>query len=88
MSAVLHLATDPMLSGALAVNPEKVKPGWLGLTVVLILCVATYLLWRSMNRQLNKVRFDEAADEDAIDTNDGEASPQSAGSPDDEGPKV
>ncbi|MGH3356773.1 MAG: hypothetical protein ACRDOJ_12825 [Nocardioidaceae bacterium] len=61
------------VSGALAprvvaaVDPEKVKPGWLGLTVVLILCVVTFLLWRSMNHQLKKVHFEESTGEDTED---------------------
>ena len=38
-----------------AVDPENARPGWIALGLVLALCVATYLLWRSMNRQLNKI---------------------------------
>ena len=40
---------------------DKVKPGLLGFLVVLALGVVTYLLWRSMNRQLRKVDFEEGA---------------------------
>ena len=40
---------------------DKVKPGLLGFLVVLALGVVTYLLWRSMNRQLRKVDFEEPA---------------------------
>jgi len=43
----------------LAVDPSQVKPGWLGLVVVLGIAVAVVVLWRSMNRQLKKVDFDE-----------------------------
>jgi len=43
----------------LAVDPAKVKPGWLALVIVLLMGLATYLLWRSMNRQLKKVNFDD-----------------------------
>lgn len=42
-----------------AVDPERVKPGWLGLVVVLAIAVAIVVLWRSMNRQLRKVDFEE-----------------------------
>ncbi|MDQ4085259.1 MAG: hypothetical protein M3165_05520 [Actinomycetota bacterium] len=42
-----------------AVDPEKVKPGWLALVIVLLMGLATFLLWRSMNRQLDKVHFDD-----------------------------
>ena len=53
MNTLLTAAT------VLAVNPEKVKPGWLALVIVLLMGLATFLLWRSMNRQLKKVHFDE-----------------------------
>jgi ABC-type nickel/cobalt efflux system permease component RcnA len=42
-----------------AVDPSKVQPGWLALVIVLLMCAATYVLWRSMNRQLKKVHFDD-----------------------------
>jgi hypothetical protein len=45
----------------LAVDPTKVKAGWLALVIVLLMCLATYLLWRSMNRQLKKVDFDDGS---------------------------
>jgi ABC-type nickel/cobalt efflux system permease component RcnA len=44
-----------------AVNPAEVKPGWLALVIVLLMCLATFLLWRSMNHQLKKVHFDEGS---------------------------
>ena len=40
----------------LAYDPDKVKPGWIALFVVLGLAVATFLLWRSMNTQLGKIQ--------------------------------
>jgi hypothetical protein len=46
----------------LAVDPAKVKPGWLALVILLLMGLATYLLWRSMNRQLKKVNFDDGVD--------------------------
>jgi hypothetical protein len=46
----------------LAVDPAKVKPGWLALVIILLMGLATYLLWRSMNRQLKKVDFDDGVD--------------------------
>jgi hypothetical protein len=51
----------------LAVEESRVTPGLLGFVVVALLGVATWLLIRSMNRQMRKVRFDErphAADVD------------------------
>lgn len=45
-----------------ALDPAQVKPGWLGLVVVLAIAVAIVILWRSMNRQLRKVDFDDGGD--------------------------
>ncbi len=41
----------------LAYNPNDVKPGWIALVLVLVLCVVTTLLWRSMNSQLRKIQM-------------------------------
>jgi hypothetical protein len=41
------------------VPAEKVSPGWLGLGVVVVLGIATWLLLRSMNKQLKKIDFEE-----------------------------
>jgi hypothetical protein len=46
-----------------AIQDNKVSPGVLGFLVVAALGVATWLLIRSMNRQLHKIDFKE----DAID---------------------
>jgi hypothetical protein len=40
-------------------DPNTVKPGALGLVVVLALVVATALLLRSFTRHLKKIDFDE-----------------------------
>ena len=47
------------LAVVLAKGPpaEEVRPGLLGFLVIAALGVVTYLLWRSMNRQLRKVDF-------------------------------
>ena len=45
------------------VNPEKVRPGWVALLIVLALAAATFLLWRNMGRQMKKIDFDENATE-------------------------
>jgi hypothetical protein len=46
-----------------AIQDQKVSPGVIGFLVVASLGVATWLLIRSMNRQLHKIDFAE----DAID---------------------
>jgi len=42
-----------------AIQDNKVSPGVLGFLVVAVLGVATWLLIRSMNKQMRKVDFDE-----------------------------
>lgn len=37
-------------------NPQDVKPGWIALLIVAGLAVATFLLWRSMNTQLRRIK--------------------------------
>ena len=49
------------------VDPDTVKPGVIGLVVVLALVVATALLLRSFTRQLKKIDFDEEADDVTAD---------------------
>ncbi len=44
------------VTGLLAYDPSKVKPGWIAFFIVMALVVATFLLWRSMNTQLGKIR--------------------------------
>lgn len=50
-------------AGLLAVRDSQVSPGVLGFVVVALLGVATWLLVRSMSRQIRKIDFSE----DAID---------------------
>ena len=40
-----------------------VSPGWLGFVSLVFLSVAIFVIWKSMNRQLKKIDFDEAATE-------------------------
>ena len=44
------------VASLLAYDPNKVKPGWIAFFLVMILVVATFLLWRSMNTQLGKIK--------------------------------
>jgi hypothetical protein len=43
------------LGTVLAVDKDKVTPGLLGFVVVALLGLATYLLIRSMNREIKKI---------------------------------
>ena len=45
-----------------APDPEDVKPGWLGLTVFLLLALAVVFLAFSFLKQLRKVNFEEKDD--------------------------
>jgi hypothetical protein len=56
-----------VLAAAIAVDKDKVTPGLLGFVVVALLGVATYLLVRSMNRQLKKIDLPDERSEPAPD---------------------
>jgi hypothetical protein len=40
-----------------AYNPNDVRPGWGALVLVVVLLLATFLLWRSMNTQLGRIQM-------------------------------
>jgi hypothetical protein len=61
-----------------AVEDSKVRPGWIAFFIVLGLCVATVILWRSMNKQLSKITVKRAAeldDSDEVEDSAGEVPP-------------
>lgn len=41
----------------LAYDPDQVRPGWVAFFLVMALIVATFLLWRSMNTQLGRIKM-------------------------------
>lgn len=47
----------------LAYNQNNIKPGWVALLVVVLLALATFLLWRSMNTQLGKIKVRSRAEQ-------------------------
>ncbi|MEQ4209904.1 hypothetical protein ABN028_09790 [Actinopolymorpha sp. B17G11] len=55
------LSVQPL--GVLAAAPRDpsqwVGPGLLGFVVIVSIGVATFLLWRNMNKQLRRVKFEE-----------------------------
>ena len=64
----------------LAYDPNDVKPGWIALLIVLALAVATFLLWRSMNTQLGRIKVPKRGEVRADETTagpDGQAEPAS-----------
>lgn len=44
------------------VDPATVGPGFIGFVLFMFLVVAVFLLWKSMNKQLAKIDFEEPAD--------------------------
>jgi hypothetical protein len=44
-------------------DASMVSPGWLGFIFLAFLCVAVFVIWKSMNKQFKKIDFDEAATE-------------------------
>ena len=64
----MTLALTTVGSVARAVEESNVNPGLLGFVVVALLGVATWLLIRSMNRQIKKIDLpDESPDEPTRD---------------------
>lgn len=51
----------------LALDPAQVKPGLLGFFVVAALGLATFLLIRSMRKQLRKINFEEFPEQERKD---------------------
>lgn len=58
MTTALHTAV--LAAGK---TGESVKSGPIGLAVILLLCVASYFLFKSMSKHLKKVRTDFPTDE-------------------------
>lgn len=58
-----------------APDPDQVRPGVLGLLVVLGLVVATVFLLRSFTKQLRKIDFDEGEQSEADAPSDDEKPP-------------
>ena len=59
-----------------APDPDTVRPGVLGLLVVLGLVVATVFLLRSFTKQLRKIDFEEDAPPDKATPSDEERPPR------------
>lgn len=71
-----------MLTLLATVDESKVTPGLLGFVVVALLGVATYLLIRSMNRQIRRIDLPETedgqngnAEQDSADGEPGRSTP-------------
>ncbi|MCX5061067.1 hypothetical protein OOK12_29355 [Streptomyces sp. NBC_00452] len=77
MSASVSLAMTHLVPLAKEVDENKVTPGVLGFIVFAAMAVAVWVLMKSMNRHMGKVKFQETADSDSgsADASVGEAGP-------------
>ena len=57
--SLVALSSYRLISTTLALDENKVTPGIVGFLVVFVLGLATWLLIRSMTKQLRKVDFEE-----------------------------
>ncbi|MFG2786975.1 hypothetical protein [Streptomyces sp. NPDC048419] len=64
MSASVSLAMTHLVPLAKEVDENKVTPGVLGFIVFAAMALAVWVLMKSMNRHMGKVKFKEAADRD------------------------
>lgn len=70
------------VTGVLTADADAVTPGLLGFVVVALLGVATYLLIRSMNRQIKRIDLPEDSPDDVPredDSDEGSAGPRAGG---------
>ncbi len=64
VSAALLVATAPTPSPSptpVLIDPTRVTPGVLGLAALVFLAIAVFVIWKSMNKQLKRIDFDEDA---------------------------
>ncbi len=60
VSGTVHwLAETPSPPPVRYVDPQTVGPGLTGFVIFVFLCGAVFLLWKSMNKQLKKIDFEE-----------------------------
>ena len=71
----------------LAYDPDDVRPGGIALFVVVVLGVATFLLWRSMNTQLRKIQMPPKGSSPAADSSGPESPPGAGGNGSPEDPR-
>ena len=68
-SSMVLAAEDPEVG---IITRDNVSPGGVGFFIFLLLGVGTFLIWRSMNKQLKRIDFDEGASprDDVVDMTD------------------
>ncbi|HEV8055427.1 MAG TPA: hypothetical protein VGP51_02965 [Nocardioidaceae bacterium] len=60
MTILVALGSEP-------VDPDRVSAGGIGFLVIAGIAILTFLLWRSMNKQLRKVDFEERPDDEGAE---------------------
>ena len=82
------LSTTVLLAAEVAPEESTVRPGPIAFAIFVLLAVATFFLWRSMNRHLKKVPPTFGGDQAApSDTGPAEDPPAATGAPDDDAPR-
>ena len=72
-SLVVWAAQDPVPS------EDQVRPGWIALGLMVLMCVATFLLWMNMRKQIKKIDFVEEPDPTDDEDGDGADHPTPSG---------
>jgi hypothetical protein len=57
------VSPSPSSSTVPEIDPDRVSPGFLGLLAVLFMGVAVFVIWKSLNKQIKRVDFDESTTE-------------------------
>jgi hypothetical protein len=70
--AIVAETPSPNPAPTRIVDPQAVTPGLLGLVIFVALAVATFFLWRSMNKQLKRIDFDDGSGDSAAAPEDSE----------------
>ncbi len=66
VSAALLVAATPTPTPTppptpVLIDPTRVTPGVLGFAALVFLAIAVFVIWKSMNKQLKRIDFDEDA---------------------------
>ena len=66
VSAALLVAATPTPTPTrpptpVLIDPTRVTPGVLGFSALVFLAIAVFVIWKSMNKQLKRIDFDEDA---------------------------
>jgi len=69
-----------------AYDPEDVRPGWIALVLLLVMALATFLLWRNMNKQLGRIDVPTEAEVRARAQQEADGSTEDATDPEQEEP--